>query len=179
MLKPAHYLAFGGALLSLTTAALGLWFANRGDSGEPQIVGVDARILVDGSRDRAVVFSEPELQLRYYLPDHCFVLDNNSTSTASGAVVRQMRDPVIAEPPSSFEKTTWSGAVWPKGTTVVEDSTRFGVRLPAGKMFWAGDIVRGQGGFWPEEDDGSSPSYGMPANCVGFDGLIQIVPYTS
>ncbi|MGQ0842772.1 MAG: hypothetical protein ACT4QF_01430 [Sporichthyaceae bacterium] len=160
-------------------AAVQQW---RSASDEPHLVGQDARIVVDGARDRPVMLAGPTGQLRYYIPGRCLVIDTSGGPTLAPSGIdsavplgTSSQKPPIQEAPVDARDVSWFSAVWPHGTKVIKDGDRFGVRLADGSAYWVGDKVEGAGGAWGEDDDGVQPTFGLSPNCVGF-GMTQLVP---
>ncbi|MGQ0846260.1 MAG: hypothetical protein ACT4QF_19225 [Sporichthyaceae bacterium] len=143
-----------------------------GDPKDPQLVGSEVRILVDGAPERESMLAGVLGQLRLYAPDRCLVLD----AAVSGPEPK--RAPVITEPTTTPGSESWVAPIWPHGTQVITDGDRFGVQLPDGSQYWQGDRVEGGGGSWGYAEDGSYPTFGLPLTCVG-NGLNQLFPRTS
>lgn len=168
--KSVRIAAIATALLAgCILAGTGVWQWIQDGSDDPHLVGKDARIVVDGTRDRPVMLAGVGGQLRFYAPDLCLVIDS---AVQLGA---PKREPQILEAPPTPQQASWFGAVWPHGTTVITENDRFGVRLADGSVYWAGDKVEGGGGFWGEDEGGVTPSFGLSPNCVGH-GLSQFIP---
>jgi hypothetical protein len=106
------------------------------------VVGTDVRILAfdTDSVSNTTLGSTGDMQLRFYVPDRCLVLDPLGVDgTGRGAEIR------------GPEKASWFQPIWPAGTTVVQDGTRYGVRVkgrvpegveaakPIEVTFWQGD----------------------------------------
>ncbi|MGQ0846407.1 MAG: hypothetical protein ACT4QF_19960 [Sporichthyaceae bacterium] len=97
-------------------------------------------------------------QLRLYAPDRCFVLQPLAGLAPTTAEGSRIKESVILR----REPVAWFGVVWPYGATVVHQGGRYGVKTRTGATYWAGDVISGGGGTWPDDD-----TYGLPDACLG------------
>jgi hypothetical protein len=136
------------------------------------VVGKDVRILAFDSDgvSNATLGSSGDMQLRFYVPDRCLVVDRLGIEGTG-------RDAEIRAPTSA----DWFQPIWPAGTTVEKEGNRYGVRVKAGRIphvkakpleetFWQGDRVSAGG-----SSRGSREAYGMSPACVGA-GLHEMDP---
>lgn len=154
-----------GIPLALVLAGGAAWYAlsARGESGDPRLIGTEARILVDGTTERDIMASGVEGRLRYFVPGRCLIIEGPGDPPP----VKDENVADITATPSDG-KFTWFSAVWPHGSSVVKDGARFGVQLEKGDRYLEGDLVSGAGGAWLNDDDPSDDQfYGLPMDCVG------------
>lgn len=159
--------AVTGLVVAVTTlAGCGSTPGVAADLMDPQLVGFSAHVLVDSNAPGATpVTLTPEAgRLRFYAPGKCLVIDPGTGfgSPRQGTLIKTRTD-----------KPSWFSAVWPRGTTVVQEDDRYGLHLLDGTTLWVGDLIIGTGGAW----DGwlaEHLTYGLSPDCVGAH-LSQIV----